>query len=436
MKLFIKKTQLIATLFFLGLFTTYANNFDDVSLKSNNDLQAINASVLHPTSGKIHFFVGQFFHQYNPTTDKLEKMGKIGKEGWYGLSPNVNAALINPQNKKAYFFTGNMYQIYDFSKKKAGAKRVIGQDGWTGVEGPIDAAIMHPTNNCAYFFKGKKYQRFSFSKNKVDKTGTIGVDGWKGLPANIDSATMHPNGKAYFFAGDRYYRYVFGLRVDKSGIIGRDGWKGLFHKIDAVVENKDDSHFIKDGLVMSLKSYKERKYLNSQINKKWSLFLEYATYPLVDKFKLGYDSYKGVPKNIDAAIKHPKNKKYYFFKDKKYYRYDTSKQVVDKVGIIGSDGWKNLPQNLNAATASKHKIYFFKGTKYFIHSITKGKIVESGEIASKFKGIPNYIDAAYTFQNHSGARFLLFIKKDVTYIFSESKRQLVNYKLLNQSLFE
>ena len=162
-----KNLKMILTITLLFPLLVLNANVSNISnTPFNNDIQTINASVLHPSSGKVHFFIGQFFHQYNPTTDKLEKMGRIGKDGWYGLTPNVNAALIHPQNKKAYFFIGNMYHRYDFSKKRVDRKGILGVDGWNGLEGPIDAAIMHPTNNSAYFFKGKKYYRFSFSKRQ------------------------------------------------------------------------------------------------------------------------------------------------------------------------------------------------------------------------------------------------------------------------------
>ncbi len=461
-----KKTQLLIALLFLGLLTGNASKIDNESLEFNNDLQAINASVLHPTSGKIHFFVGKFFHQYNPTNDKLEKMGIIGKDGWYGLKPNVDAVLIHPQNKKAYFFTGNTYQRYDFSKKRVDRTGVLGQDGWTGIEGSIDAVIMHPTNNCAYFFKGKKYYRFSFSKDKMDKVGTIGVGGWKGLPANIDSATMHTNGKAYFFVGDRYYRYVFGRSVDKNGIIGRNGWRGLFHKIDGVVRNGSEVHFIKGDYKKVIKeynsSYLARKiteidknktghgntaYFKAQL-KKLALIFSPNTQKTFNK-KLGYEAYKGVPKNIDAVIEHPSNKKYYFFKGSKYYRYDTSKQVVDKVGVINKDGWKGVPTNIDAATTWYNTVYFFKGTKYYAYDTTSGKIKDSGNISSKFKGVPNYLDAVHSFsftyrayRTKNGEikknikHKIMFIKKDVIYTYSEAKRNIVSWDLLDQGLFK
>ncbi|PIA79175.1 hypothetical protein BFR04_06550 [Gaetbulibacter sp. 4G1] len=450
MKFFTKQAQLVATFLFLGLFTTQANNFDDVFSVYNNDLQVINASVLHPTSGKAHFFVGQFFHQYNPVSDKLDKMGVIGKDGWYGVTKNLDAVLIHPQNKKAYFFTGNTYQRYDFIKKRVDKTGVTGQDGWNGLAGPFDAVIMHPTNNKAYFFKGKRYYRFSFEKNKMDKVGTIGVDGWKGLPANIDSAIMHPNGKAYFFAGDKYYRYVFGRSVDKNGIIGRDGWKGLFHKIDGVVENKDDFHFFRGAHGMNIKSYNENYTVRQILDKlpasrnilgdniKGIALTLYPNSDRVYKMRLGYDWYKGVPKDIDASLQHPITKKYYFFKGSKYYRYDPSSRSVDETDYIGRGAWRGLSKNVDAAIAIKDHIYLFKDTKYYKYNASSlNRVIETGNISDKFKNVPNYIDAAHIYENKKYKWIkIMFFKKDIIYTYSLSDRRVVNWEMAHQNLFK
>ena len=307
---------------------------------------------MHP-SGKAYFFTGAFFNHYDIQQDKLLGMGKIGKDAWRKLSANVDAALTHP-NKKAYFFKGNHYYRYNFERKEVDKKGVLGQDGWNGLSGPVDAAIMHPKNNCAYFFVGKKYHRFSFSKDKVDKVGTIGVDGWKGLPAQIDAALMHTNGKAYFFKGDHYYRYVFGKGVDKKGQIGKDGWPGLFHKIDAMTIMEGTSYFFEGAHSMNIKEYNSNYFARKAIaldasrvgdsnlfawNFKYGLKkLTTALHPSVDKVykkRIGYEVFPGVPPNIDGAVKHPKNNKYYFFKGDKYYRYDKNVKKVDKVGTIG-----------------------------------------------------------------------------------------------------
>jgi len=386
--LLIKRTQLLIVFVFSGVFISNATNHTEKPLVLNNDLQAINAVLLHP-NGEAHFFINKYFYKYNVQYDKIKQKGVIGKDGWYKLPSNVDAALMHP-NKKGYVFSGNSYYRYDFSKKKVDKQGILGADGWKGIEGPIDAAIAHPTNNCAYFFKGKKYYRFSFSKDKVDKVGTIGVDGWKGLPANLDAAIIHPNGKAYFFKGDDYYRYAFGRSVDKKGIIGRDGWKGLFHKIDAVVSNNGNIHYIKKGLYTKEDRVKKR---------------------------LGYDGYKGVPSGVNAAFFHSKNGKYYFLKDEKFYRYNPSLSKVDKIGVIGKDEFPGVPKNIDAACSHGDYIRFFKGSTIYVFNIRYNRLdYKPLPITYFFKEAPSNIGAAYIYPNHGST--IALIKNDMVYSFT------------------
>ncbi|MFN7347888.1 MAG: hemopexin repeat-containing protein [Dolichospermum sp.] len=137
-----------------------------------------------------------------------------------------DAGVLHP-NGKAYFFAGDKYYRFDFQSDQLDKIGRIGVDGWKGLPANIGAAMIHP-NGKAYFFAGDQYYRFNFQSDQVDKVGRIGVDGWRGLPTNIDLAVEHPNGKAYFFRLVRYYRYDFQIdQVDKDGRIGADGWKGL-----------------------------------------------------------------------------------------------------------------------------------------------------------------------------------------------------------------
>ena len=276
---------------------------------------------------------------------------------------------------------------------------------------------------------------------------------------------MHPNGKAYFFTADHYYRYVFGRSTDKKGIIGRDGWRGLFHRLDAAVLHRDGVHFFKGPHKIEIQDYNTNYFSRLAIEldenetgngnaaffksglKSLALRLNPNTKKVVKK-RLGYDVYKGIPKDIDAVIKHPKNGKYYFFKGSKYYRYDTSKRTVDKVGSIGRDGWRGVPNNLDAATHSKSGIYFFKGTKYYKYDLESGNVSKSGSITSKFIGVPNYLDAAHSYivqdilQIYKGKKIKLsatrfmFIKKDVIYFYNERRKKLDKWELLNQDIFK
>jgi len=191
-------------------------------------LMPITASLLH-RNGKAYFFRGDRYQRFDFDKDEVDKIGRIGIDGWKGVWNNgIDAAITHP-NGNAYLFLGDRYQRFNFDKDKVDKTGRIGVDGWKGVwSSGIDAAVNHP-NGRAYFFRGNQYQRFNFAENKVDKTGRIGVDGWKGLWDNgIDAATTHPNGKAYFFRSDRYLRFDFKKnKVDKTGRTGVDGWRGL-----------------------------------------------------------------------------------------------------------------------------------------------------------------------------------------------------------------
>lgn len=352
-------------------------------------------------------------------------MGLIGKDGWYGLPKNVDAALVHPHNKKGYFFRGNQYHRYDFDKKRVDKTGTLNSDGWKGIEGPIDAAIMHPTNNCAYFFKGKKYYRYNFSKKKMDKIGTIGVDAWKGLPAQLDATIMHNNGRAYGFKDDHYYRYVYGKKVDKKGVIGKDGWK-LFHKLDAVVYNNLDinlrtgsSHFI-----VGTNAF----YLSKEFSL-WGGLTGSDPNRKLTKKRFGHDWYRGVPSNIDAGFLHPTNGRYYFFKRDKYYRYNPTSKKVDKVAIIkGAFGIGSVDASF--ADSETKIIYLFKGSQYYEFNVDQSRITKSGSISSKFKGIPDYLDAASKGILGFGE---VFYKKDVEYYLNDGK---VSYRQLSPGLFK
>jgi len=430
----IKRIGLICSISMLMAFTSSSNSeriIDDLVALENNDLQVINAAILHP-NGKTHFFVGKYFHVYNTTTGRLEKMGLIGKDGWYGLPVNVDAALMHPTIKKGYIFKGNMYYRYDFEKKKVDKRGIVSQDGWKGLTGPFDAAMVHPTNNRAYFFKGNKYYRYNFSTRKTEPVRTIGKDGWKGIPASIGAMVMHKNGRAYAFKGDHYYRYVFGKQVDKKAVIGRDGWR-MFHQLDAVVYNELNTgtynsvrpiHFIRKGY-----GY----YISFEGTDGFGLWAQQSKVKTITKKRFGYDWYKGVRLNIDAGFLHPKNKKYYFFIGDSYYRYDPRTKKVDKTAKI-KDGFGLSQVTAAVGIAESNFIYLFDPINYYKFDISKNRLVASGSIVSKFKGVPNFLDAA-TRDEQGSASEIRFFKKDVVYAYSFASNKVTRWGISPSGLF-
>ncbi|XP_077995389.1 matrix metalloproteinase-14-like [Glandiceps talaboti] len=80
-----------------------------------------------------------------------------------------------------------------------------------------------------------------------------------------------------------------------------------------------------------------------------------------------YISNIGLPRNIDAALVWGNNGKTFFFKGKKYWRYDEVNHKVDPgYPKLISEHWTGIPNNLNAAFEWKDGYtYFFKGDDYW-----------------------------------------------------------------------
>ena len=133
---------------------------------------------------------------------------------------------------------------------------------------------------------------------------------------------------------------------------------------------------------------------------------------------IGVDGWKGVPAGIEAAFKYSNGKIYFFIGDK-YYRFDSGKDIVDKTGTIGVDGWKGLPAKIDAALMhSSGKVYFFSGNTYYRWVSETGKVDKKGIIGiDGWKGVPAGIDVAI---EHPNGKWYFFVD-DKYYRFDSGK---------------
>ena len=435
----------LIAIIFVGIFAAFANDIepglDNTSargLDNGNDREIFNAGVLAP-NGSAYFPMGNVCYQYDVKNSRLKAIRKMKTDVFLGVDSNVDAALMHPENKLVYLFKGNTYYGFDTKLGKLKFKRVVGQEYWKGLSGPFDAAISHPTNNCAYFFKGNTYQRFNYTKGEVDDSGIIGKDAWKGVGTNLDAAIMHSNGKAYLFKGDFYWRFDPKKRnVDRFEKIGDLEWKNLFPGMDAALESNGQPESVMRGSHSYVRNnsigatgyiiYAPAPKLPNINNDESSLTQKYT------KKRLGHDIYDGVPKNVDAVLRHTTDMKIYFFKGKKYYRYDAKSRKVDQIGTIGVDDWKGIPANLDAALVygRNGKAYFFKGQNYYRYDFKARKRDELGIIGkNNWKGLPQHVDAAIG--TKYGARFY---KKSTEYVFSGVDRKVIKRHAIPTSFFK
>jgi len=98
------------------------------------------------------------------------------------------------------------------------------------------------------------------------------------------------------------------------------------------------------------------------------------------------------PCSVDAAVTF-ENDLVYFFKGDKYGRYSADRQI-DYIGPISA--WKGVPSDIDAAIKYKGNYYFFKGCHYYIWDVDAGKVVlDKRDIQKKWKA-PCNLDAAIT----------------------------------------
>jgi len=130
---------------------------------------------------------------------------------------------------------------------------------------------------------------------------------------------------------------------------------------------------------------------------------------------------------FDAAFVGGSGNRYiYFFKGSKYWKYSLDKGTVNNgYPKLIKDVWDGIPNNLDAAFKREHtdpkknnKIYFFKGSyayKYGTNSDGDRGRIAKGKIKDWFKGVPNNIDAVWSYLNSSMMETIVFFKNQKKY---------------------
>ncbi len=212
---------------------------------------------------------------------------------------------------------------------------------------------------------------------------------YKSSIKKIDAVLMHPNKAAYFFNESNYVKWKPGAGVETIKTnrsrrnLAKDGWKSLPKDF----QNNIDAAFTHPNK-NKIYFFKGNQYcVWNTANKK------------VTKIGvIGVDGWGELPvdfqKDLSAVLGHPTNGKIYFFKGNKYCVWQPGKGLISNTRIIGEDGWKGLPKEfindidgVLGHTASK-KIYFFKGKKYCVWQPGKGLISKTRSIGkSGWKGL-------------------------------------------------
>lgn len=159
-------------------------------------------------------------------------------------------AVLHHTNDFVYFFKGNQYLKWKPGEgvvplRNGSRLRTLGVTGWQALPDEfkqgIDAAFYYPPTQAVYFFRGSQYVKWKNGAPEYTADGRIvrdiGITGWSTFPASfrtgIDTAFYnHENGAAYFFKGRRYLKYEEGTGVvphngNPIRELGITGWDSL-----------------------------------------------------------------------------------------------------------------------------------------------------------------------------------------------------------------
>lgn len=164
-------------------------------------------------------------------------------------------------------------------------------------------------NGDTYFFRDAFYWKIQSDTAATGYPRRI-VEDWKGLEGNLDAAFTWPSGKTFFFKGEKYWRFtnmIMDLGYPKTLSVG---FEGIPDGVDAAVvwSGNDKTYFFKG-------------------NQYW-LYDGTKDPPVSDKYPKPLSNWRGIPDNIDAVLRW-ENQHTYFFKDKRFFRFNDDKFQVD-----------------------------------------------------------------------------------------------------------
>lgn len=171
---------------------------------------------------------------------------------------------------------------------------------------PAFDAITRTEDGTTYMFKGNFYWRLTNDDILKDSPGRIKAD-WPGLPGSLDAAATLPDGRTYFFKNDQCW--IFRNRKRESG----------------------------------------PKFISSL--------------------------FPGAPDNINAAFYWNIDQHTYFFKGDGYWKFNGNKIAGTDYPRLIANAWKGVPDDLNDVfTWQDGKTYFFKDKKYYRFNVDDDEV--------------------------------------------------------------